>query len=109
MNIIWGIGEMAFQWAFPAAAVPIQGARCARTAYKVVKASACIFSGDFVAGGWALVSSIISLAGPSIGPRIPIPGISPEYLNCVNNCYREHRDSWTWMMAMCMASCESER
>jgi len=65
--------------------------------------------GDVVGGGWELASAVVSTVGPSIGPGIPNPGISAEYINCVSDCYREHRDGWTWMMGMCMAACEQYR
>lgn len=110
MNTLFYVGEKVVTYAFPQVGAAVTTIRYARTAYSVARASASVFSGDFVSVGFSLVSMAISyFTGPSIGPGIPNPGPSAEYLRCVNDCYRENRDGYVWMLTMCLAGCERYR
>ena len=108
MNILFYVGEIAVSYAFPQVGAAVATMRYARTAYNVAKAFASIFSGDVAVGGFSLASAAVSAAGPTMGPLIPIPGVSAAYLNCVRDCQQANR-GYLWILAACMATCEHHR
>ena len=110
MSILFYVGEKAVSYAFPQVGAALTTVRYAHTAYNVAKASVSLLSGDIVGGGVSLASMAISQASSSMGSALPIPsGVSAEYLRCVNECHREHRDGYVWMLGVCLASCERFR
>lgn len=112
MNILFYAGESALTYAFPEAQGIVNGFRYARTAYTAFRIGASFFSGDVVGGVTGLVSAGATYIGadPTIGPAIPSSeGNLAAYINCVNNCYREHHNDVIWFMTSCLASCEQYR
>lgn len=109
MSILFYVGEKAVSYAFPQVGAALTTVRYAHTAYNVAKASVSLLSGDIVGGGVSLASMAISHASSSMSSALPIPGVSPEYLRCVNECHRENRDGYVWMLATCLAGCERYR
>ncbi len=111
MNVLFYMGETAVSYAFPQAGAALTTIRYAHTAYNVVKASASLFSGEYLSGGISIASmgvSCLTGEGGVIGSIASSAGrINPEYIRCINDCHRTCGVTWT--LAMCITGCDRFR
>jgi len=96
MNILWGFGEMALAWAFPQVGVAMQATKHAKTAYKVTKCAAALFTGDFAGAAMeaagAAPGQIDCLKRCGMGTPVMDPADAQGRGLCLAGCY-----VWNWI------------